>query len=73
MKDLQIHYLEKSGQIAYDSFKTIMDFTDFIERHPTCPLMNGHHITAVFFENSRHTKSFYTMKELYDFCTAILK
>ena len=73
MKDLRIQYLDRYGKMQYESYKTIMEFTDFIEENPKHPINYGHHVRAEFFENCNHVKYFDTITHLYDFCIAIMK
>lgn len=73
MKDLKIQYLDRYGKTQFESYKTIMEFTDFIEEHPNHPLNDGHHVRAEFFDHYNHVKYFTTITELYNFCISIMK
>lgn len=71
MKDLKLNYTTSYGGNKTIEYHTIMDFTDSFEAKKVDT--EGTMAKAIFFEKESFTKSFNTLKELYDFCIEIMK
>lgn len=74
MKDLKFSFTNENNERITEEYCTIMDFTDKIESDEVdASVLNGSDVDAIFFENKHNTKSFQTVKELYDHCVEIMK
>ncbi len=74
MKDLKFSYTDKIGKRITEEYDVIYDFTDRIESGEIdASVLNGSDVDAQFFENKHNTKSFQSVKELYDHCVEIMK
>ena len=74
MIDLMFSYTNENNERITEEYRTIMDFTDQVESGEIdAPVMSGSNVDAIFFENKYNTKSFQSVKELYDHCVEIMK
>ena len=74
MIDLRFSYINKNNERVTECYSRIFDFTDSVESGISdASVLEGHDVEVVFFENSLFTKSFQTVKELYDHCVKIMK
>ena len=74
MKDLKFGYTNKNDKRITEEYNVIYDFTDRVESGEIdSSTLEGRDVDAIFFENKRNTKSFQTVKELYEHCVEIMK
>lgn len=74
MIDLKFSYTNENNERITEEFDTIFDFTDRVESGEIdASVLNGSDVDAKFFENKHNTKSFQSVKELYEHCVEIMK
>ena len=74
MQDLVLTYVDENDIEKKKCYPRIFDFTDAVEENTeSISILDGHSISACFFENPMNVQSFATVTELYQHCKAIIR